>query len=265
MRMQRYLVPGIFALAIMIAGLGATAVAEDQPAEGDAGANEGLALAAKVAKANAEKDSTEISGLCEDILTFAKSAKSAAEVDPVAAELVKSLKVAKGNWGTLRKIVGALGELRSKVGAKALKRLAFQKKPKNENFAELQATALIAISLMRDPKLIEKIGDQMKSRSIPVAKAAMAAFKNYSPAPGKTRKKVAELIMKRMQAEKPSAGQGGGVSAEAQQRWQVVSPVIVETMQAICRQPTISDVDNWDEWWRENKKKKSAWKDPPKE
>ncbi|MEE8107028.1 MAG: hypothetical protein V3T86_15945 [Planctomycetota bacterium] len=261
--MQRNLVLGLTVLAFMIAGLGATAVAEDEPAEGEV--NEGLVLAEKVKKANEEKDSTEISGLCEDIITFAKSAKTAAEVDPVAVELVRSLKVAKGNWGTLRKIIAALGELRSKPGSKALKKLAFQKKPKDENYEELQATALIAISLMRDPKLIEKIADQMKSRSIPVAKAAMAGFKNYSPAPGKTRKKVAEVIMKRMQAEKPSAGQGGGVSAEAQKRWQVVSPVIVETMQAICRQPTISDVDNWDEWWRENKKKRSVWKDPPKE
>ena len=42
-----------------------------------------------------------------------------------------------------------------------------------------------------------------------------------------TRKKVAEELMKRLEAEKPSAGQSGTISGEQQERWQKLSPVVV--------------------------------------
>ena len=52
-----------------------------------------------------------------------------------------------------------------------------------------------------------------------------------------------------------------GAKGEAQKRWEQLSPVIVQSMQSICRQPTINDIENWREWWKENKKDPRAWKD----
>jgi hypothetical protein len=117
---------------------------------------------------------------------------------------------------------------------------------------------------MADPRQIDPIGDQCKNRSLPVAKAAYEAFKHYGTAKGKTRKRCAEVLMKRLEAEKPSSGgqQGGGsVSQEAQERWQQLANVIVSSMQAVCHEPTINDVENWREWWKENKRRAGAWKD----
>ncbi|NJN14242.1 MAG: hypothetical protein HC813_00850, partial [Planctomycetes bacterium] len=54
---------------------------------------------------------------------------------------------------------------------------------------------------------------------------------------------------------------GGTVSAEQQERFNQLKSSIVASMQALCRQPTINDVENWREWWRENKKRRDAWKD----
>jgi hypothetical protein len=75
--------------------------------------------------------------------------------------------------------------------------------------------------------------------------------------------------MKRMDAEHPNAAPGGGgVSAEAQERWNKLQSTVVATMQAVCRQATINDIENWHEWWRENRKNPKAWKDdeaPPKD
>ena len=239
--------------------------AQDEPKGDPESEFDAVKLLSEIVKANEATDITELSGLMEDVTTFAKAAKTAAEVDPIAAELGRSLKVAKGNHGTQKRILAALGELRSKSGTKVLKRIAFQKKAKDENAEELQATAIVAISIQRDPKLVAKLAEQMKNRSVIIAKAAMAAFKNYGPSKGKVRRNVAELLMKRMEAEKPTVKSGGNVSAEAQKRWQVVAPVIVDSMQSICRDTTIADVDNWRQWWKENRKNKRAWKDEPKE
>ncbi|MCZ6785802.1 MAG: hypothetical protein O7E54_01425 [Planctomycetota bacterium] len=228
---------------------------------------DGVKLLNQIVQANEARDITELAGLMEDVVTFAKAATAPAQVDPIAAELRKSLKAAKGNHGTQRKIITALGELRSKNGTKILKRIAFQKKARDENAEELQAIAILAISVQRDPKMIAKLADQMKSRSLVIAKAGMACFKNYGPSKGKTRRNIAELLMKRMEAERPAKGQGGKVSGEAQKRWQALAPVIVESMQSICRESTITDVENWRQWWKEigKNRKSSPWRDEPKE
>ena len=247
--------------------LSVIAWAQDEPKAEPESDIDGVKLLNQIVQANEAKDITELSGLMEDVVTFAKSATAAAQVDPLATELGKSLKAAKGNHGTQKKIITALGELRSKNGTKVLKRYAFQKKAKDEAAEELQATAILAISVRRDSRMIGKLSDQMKSRSLVIAKAAMSCFKNYGPSKGKIRRNIAEILMKRMEAERPSAGQGGKISAEAQKRWQALAPVIVESMQSICREDTITDVENWRQWWKEigKNRKARAWKDEPKE
>ena len=212
-------------------------------------------------KANAEKDVTGIGLLLRDISEIGQTSKSAEEVDPLAAALVASLKIAKGNLGTTKKILTALGELRSKTGAKALGRIAFKKKTKNPDEEDMQAAAVLAIAKMRDTKLIKKIADVTKHRRNHVAKSAYESFKEYGPSKARVRKNVAEILMKRLEAEYPSAGgQGSGnVSKEAQERWAQLQTPIVNSLQAVCRQDTINDIENWREWWKENKRGK--WKD----
>ena len=211
--------------------------------------------------ANAAKDVGAITQLLKPITEVGKTSKEAGVVNGLAKELGGSFKVCKGNWGTLKKIAEALGELRSKSGAKALKKYAFLKKAKNEDEEGLQAAAVLAIGKMADPKLIDRIGDTCKSKSVHVAKAGYQAFQGYGTAKGKVRKKCAELLMKRIDMEFPSNAPGKSVSAEAQERWQQLSSVIVASMQVICREPTINDVPNWREWWKENKGRSKSWKD----
>ena len=103
--------------------------------------------------------------------------------------------------------------------------------------------------------------DFTKHRSVAVAKAAYACFRHYGPAKGKGRKGIAEILMKRLSAEKPAAGQSGKVSAAQQERGEKLEKVIVASMQAICRQDTINDIENWREWWKENKRNREVWKD----
>ena len=225
-----------------------------------------LKVLSDLMKANAEKDVGTIDTLMKSVIEVGQTSKSPEEVDPIAKELAISFKLAKGNPGIERKIIKAMGELRSRKTLGVLKRWAFRKKVKNEDQESLQVAAIDAIGLLRDPKLVDKIGDVSKSRSVNIAKAAYASLKNYGPSKGRVRRKIAELLMKRLSAEKPSTGQqGGSVSKEAQARWQKVERVMVESMQAVCREDTINDIENWREWWKENKRNPKTWKDKKKE
>ena len=85
--------------------------AQDEPKGDPESEFDAVKLLSEIVKANEATDITELSGLMEDVTTFAKAAKTAAEVDPIAAELGRSLKVAKGNHGTQKRILAALGEL----------------------------------------------------------------------------------------------------------------------------------------------------------
>jgi len=236
-------------------------------AEGPDPEADGARILNDLTAANAAKDSSKIDLLLKEILDYAKTGKTEETIEEFGAQLEESYKLCKGNWGTLRKIVEAMGELRSKKGSRLLKKLAFQKEGASKDEEEVQAVAIHALSLMGDPKLVASLIEQTKAKSLVVAKAAYESFKQYATAKGKVRKEIADDLIKRLEAENPTAGQSGSVSAEQQERFNQLKGSIVASMQAICRQPTINDVENWREWWRENKKnpRADAWKDPEKE
>ncbi|MHC4225517.1 MAG: hypothetical protein ACYSX0_09465 [Planctomycetota bacterium] len=239
------------------------------PEEGEKAEETGpspIKLLSDLQMANASKDATQIGFLLKKIKELGQQSKDAAEVDPIAKELLTSAKICKGNQGTLIQILETMGELRSKVTAGALKKKAFKKKAKTIEDEAIQATAIVALCRLRDTKNINGVADMTKSRSNIVAKAAYEGFREYGSCKGKVRKNIATIIMKRMDAEYPSAGgQGSGkISGAQQERWGQLSPVIVKTMQVLCRQPTINDIDNWREWWREFKGDRKTWKDPKK-
>ena len=209
--------------------------------------------------ANAAEDVGRIDTAAKEALRWAPGAKDEEKADLIAKELADSIKVAKGNWGTLTVIVQALGELRTKDGAKALKKLATKRRVKDEQEEKLQAVALVGLGKFADPRDIGTFEDMSKSDNRAIAKAAYEALGFYGTAKAKVRKQAAETLMKRLEMEYPAAASGKNVSAEKQERWGEVSPIMVTSMKAICREPTINDIDNWREWWKENKKK--SWKD----
>jgi hypothetical protein len=210
--------------------------------------------------ANAAEDVPRIDEAAKEALRWGQAgAKDEAQAETMAKELTLSIKAAKGNWGTLDVIVKALGELRTKEGAKALKKLAFQKKAKDEQHEKLQATAIVALGKLADPREVAGFEEVAKHDSKLVAKAAYEALGCYGTAKAKVRKEVVELLMKRMDMEYPASKDGKAASAEKQERWTDVSPAIVSALKALCRDNTINDIDNWREWWKENKKK--PWKD----
>ena len=217
--------------------------------------------------ANKAKDLGKIGRLMKSVEAAAKVEDAdRAVLDGISKELKTSYKLSKGNWGTLKKIVKLQGELRSKNGVSFLKRIAFQKEATDDNHAALQMLAIDAIGKLADARMVRNFEDLCKNRNKEVAKAAYASLRHYASSNGKTRKKVAALVIKRMSMEKPSSGGQGGksVSAEAQERWAALQPIIIKTLQGICREPTIASVDNWVEWWGENKGRSPAWKDEKK-
>lgn len=238
---------------------------EKKPEPPPAAAADPAKIISDLTLANAAKDVPRIDIASKEALRWAQGAKDEAMAESIANELGDSLKAAKGNWGTLTVIVQALGELRTKEGAKTLKRLAFQKKAKDEQEEKLQAVAIVGLGKLAEPKDISGFEEISKSDSKLIAKAAYEALGCYGAAKAKVRKQCAEALMKRLEMEYPSSGGQGGksVSAEKQERWGEVSPVMVSSMKALCREATINDIDNWREWWKENKKK--SWKDDDKD
>jgi len=216
--------------------------------------------------ANAAKDVTRIDIAVKEAHAWAKVAKDEVMMESMAVELAEALHAAKGNWGTLVLAMEALGDLHStKTAAKTLRRYATQKKVKDTNEEKLQATAVLGLGNLEDQKDIGDFEEISKSESTEIAKAAYTALGKFGTAKGKVRKQCAEILMKRLDMEYPSSGGQGGktVSKEKQERWNQVSPAMVQSMKALCKEATINDIENWREWWKENKKnpKAEAWKD----
>jgi hypothetical protein len=143
-----------------------------------------------------------------------------------------------------------------------LKKVAFKKEPGNDDELTLQMRALAAIGAYAQSKYIDSIAEQTKQRNQKLAEAAYLSFSNYGIAKGKVRKKVAEALMKRLESEYPSASADKNPGEAAKKRWAALQMPIVRAMQAVCHEPTINDIANWREWWKENKKNAKAWKDP---
>ena len=217
-------------------------------------------LLTDLAAANKAKDLTAISALLDPIAKVGQTAKDTKTVDPHAKELVTSYKVAKGNWGTLRKILDTMGELRSKKSASLVKKVAF-KEVEGDDKIGVQIAAIGAIGKLADKKYLAAIIDTSKSREIKVAEACYKSLGGYGVAKGKVRKAVAEQLMKRLESEYPSASADKNPGQAAKERWAKLQTPIVKAMQEVCHEPTITDVANWREWWTENRKNAKAWKD----
>lgn len=245
------------ALVALVAGLRAEDEEESKP-EPAAPPGDPVKLLSDLQAAIAAKDVAKVGALCKPIADVGKSGKSGEEIDALAEELSKGLGFKEAD--VRGEVLKALTELRSLKASGPLKKY-IGRKVKGDREEELVGQAIDALGSAADPGEVDFIADMMKEQSIYIAKGACGAFKHYAKAKAKVRKQIAELVMKRMEGEKPSSGgqSGGKASAEQQKRWDALSPLLVGSMQALCRQPTIADVESWREWWKENKKK--PWKD----
>ena len=255
-----------FTLLILALLAGGIRAEDDKPAADDAPDLDPAKLLTDLTAANDAKDPSAVGLLLDKIVQYAKTAKDTKFTEPMGKELTKSYKLAKGNWGTMRKILDTLGELRSKKALSTLKKVAYAKKVKDDDHESLQIHAIAAIGAYADSKQIDPLVDMTKNSNTKIAIAAYTTFKNYGVAKGKDRKKIAEELMKRLEAENPytTSSSGNNPGAAAIERWGEVQKPVVESLQAVCHESTINDLDNWREWWKENKKNKKAWKDPKK-
>jgi len=218
---------------------------------------EAMKLLADLQAANVAKDVAKVGSLCDPVAALGKTLKSGAEADLLAEELSKSLAFREEDLK--EKVIKTLGELRSRKSSAGLKRV-IGKKAKTEREEAIVGKAIEALAMAADPGDVDYLADFMKEQSLVVAKAAAGCFKGYQTAKAKTRKQIAEHLMKRLEGEYPSSGgQGGKVSAEQQKRWNELSSPLVSSLQAVCHQPTITDAAHWREWWKDNKKK--PWRD----
>jgi len=213
--------------------------------------------------ANKAEDATRIATLLDPIMKVAKTSKDKKAVDALTKELFSSYKECRGNWGTQRKIIDTIGELRSRYGPKLLKRIAFQDDVEDPDEMSLQIQALLAIGKVADKRYLDSIIDQCKNRETKIAEAAYQTLANYGVAKGRDRKAVAEELMKRLEAEYPwnTAKDASAPGEAAIKRWETLQMTIVKSMQAVCHEPTINSVPNWREWWKEMKDDRDTWRD----
>ncbi len=254
--------PFPWGLALIVLLITGPVRAEDESENKEA--LDGAAILSQLSTANADKDLSKLGRLSKQLKDDGATIKEPKARDAIVKEVKKSLKVCKGNWGTIKNFVAAAGVLGGKSAGSMLKKLALEKEAKDEDHLAVQLVAVEAMGALADTRLLRTFEDLCKHRNADVANAAYKALGGYAGAKGKTRKKIAAMIMKRMTMEKPSSGGQGGksVSAEATERWNKVQMSIVKTMQLICKEPTISDAANWEEWFGENKSRSPAWKDP---
>lgn len=252
--------------AYVFAGAARADEDHDSPDDSANEAPNGAKLLNDLSAANKEKDSTMIGALLPKITELGKTAKDGKLLDPIAKELATSYKICKGNWGTLRGIIDTLGALRSSKSESMLKKLAFTKDAKNDDQISIQVRALAALGGYGKKKYIDGIIEQSKQRETKVAVAAYEALSNYGISKGKVRKGVAENLMKRIEAEYPYAtgSNAKNPGAAAIKRWNEVQKSIIAALQSVCREPTVADIDNWREWWKEYKKDAKIWRDSKK-
>ena len=209
--------------------------------------------------ANENKDAGRVAALLARVRV---EDMSAAERDGLAQELGRSLAAFRKNLEIEREVVNTLGELRSKRALAPLKRFAFRRKPRSDRDVSLQVAALHALGKQRDPKLLGAFEKVLSNHNIDVAKAAYTGLGHYADAKARVRKRVAEILIKRLLLEYPGDGSGAWVSNEQWARWRSISSAIVSSLQSVSHEATINDPEDWRRWWKETKRK--PWRDHPK-
>jgi HEAT repeat protein len=180
------------------------------------------------------KDRAAIVAAVEDCLDV-KRTKELEEGVP-DDRLYQAAAVALGTMGpeSVKPLIGLIGD-----------------KAHRKNMRLQQALAL-SLGKTKSPDALKTLLGLMKHKDAPMQAAGADALANYHDAPLDTRKEIFEELLKTMMDQR--ARTDNVTDQEAQERWNVISGPILQTLQKLTGHAETDPVQ-WQSWWNDNKKK----------
>jgi len=123
--------------------------------------------------------------------------------------------------------------------------------------SSLQQMIALSLGKTKNVEGLKSLLMLLKHKDAPMQAAGAQALANYFDAPVDTRKTIFEELLKTMMDQK--AKKDNVTDLEAQERWNVISGPIIETLQKVTGHGE-TDPELWQRWWNENKKKEWATK-----
>jgi len=117
----------------------------------------------------------------------------------------------------------------------------------------LQIKLTLSLGKTKSPEGGKTLMALLKHKDAPMQAAGAEALAFYSDAPEETRKLAFEELLRTMMDQK-TRKDGNPADQEAQERWNIISGPIIETLQKLTGIGE-SDPDKWQRWWNDNKKK----------
>ncbi|MSR61005.1 MAG: HEAT repeat domain-containing protein [Planctomycetes bacterium] len=118
--------------------------------------------------------------------------------------------------------------------------------------SSLQQMLALSLGKTKSVEGIKPLLMLLKHKDAPMQAAGAQALANFFDASLDTRKTVFEELLKTMMDQK--SRKDNVTDLEAQERWNVISGPIIETLQKVSGHGE-TDPELWQRWWNENKKK----------
>jgi hypothetical protein len=116
----------------------------------------------------------------------------------------------------------------------------------------LQQALALSLGKTKSIEGLKTLLGLMKHKDAPMQAAGADALANFHDAPLETRKEIFEELLKTMMDQK--AKTDDVTNQEAQERWNVISGPILQTLQKLTGHAETDPVQ-WQAWWNDNKKK----------
>jgi hypothetical protein len=116
----------------------------------------------------------------------------------------------------------------------------------------LQQALALSLGKTKSPEALKTLLGLMKHKDAPMQAAGADALAHYNDAPLETRKEIFEELLKTMMDQR--ARTDNVTDQEAQERWNVISGPILQTLQRLTGHAETDPVQ-WQSWWNDNKKK----------
>jgi hypothetical protein len=116
----------------------------------------------------------------------------------------------------------------------------------------LQQNLTLALGKTKSPDGIKPLLGLLKHKDAPMQAAGAEALANYHEIELDTRKMIFEELLKTLMDQ--NAKKLNVTDQEAQERWNVISGPIMQTLQKLSGNAE-TDPDRWQRWWNDNKKK----------
>jgi hypothetical protein len=116
----------------------------------------------------------------------------------------------------------------------------------------LQQNLTLALGKTKSPDGIKTLLGLLKHKDAPMQAAGAEALANYHEMELDTRKAIFDELLKTLMDQ--NAKKLNVTDQEAQERWNVISGPIMQTLQKLSGNAE-TDPDKWQRWWNDNKKK----------